>query len=78
MTCSRSNLFRRLADLATEQAIAYGELADLEDLADPEASKPRRIRGRGSMLLPPDTVPSELDRERARASIRKAGLERVR
>ena len=72
-----TKLLRELAEADQARARLTLQLADafeLDEEAAPPDSRPRRIRGEGSMLLPPLQPVNEIDRKAAANQLHAAGM----
>ncbi|MCC6552923.1 MAG: hypothetical protein IT372_07870 [Polyangiaceae bacterium] len=63
---TRAKIYRELAEL-------FRQLAELEGKGAPRAARERRRRGAPTAPLPAAMEISEIDRERARTDLRRAG-----
>lgn len=65
---------RRVAELHRELAALHQELAEALEEEEPKPVERPARRPRGAIVNPPPTPPTEIDRERARRALRRAGL----
>lgn len=69
----RADLARQLAECDAEIAAAFAEGEAANDTAPAKPKRPKRATGLGPQIRVPDIAVNDVDRQRARNGLRRAG-----